>query len=366
MIPLAVKAIEQDAFQGCLQLTIVNLGEGLEEIGRGAFQSCMSLHEIVIPPTVKAIKEAAFFFCKQLTVVNLGEGLEEIGGDAFYECSSLHEIIIPPAVKAIKEYTFHRCSQLTTVNLGEGLQKIGKKAFWECASLQSITIPCAVTKIHKKAFHRCTSLTSVVFCDEIEEFVTADSMREWWNHGVHEMCLSTYCFLVRCNVLTRLGLVRPGKWQTNIHGMLRRIPSIPPKGLMTYYDSIDSKLSLYDDLKYAPMLLELILWKSKIIEQLDGNNGTGLAVDMKMQCRTNSLTMVAIIVSNVLSFLTDSDDGNNIVGRDDNVEDSNSDEDADSDSDSDNDSDESVEDDDVWVDGDGEDDEIDHVELLNM
>jgi hypothetical protein len=50
------------------------------------------------------------------------------------------------------------------------------------------------------------------------------------------------------------------------------------------------------------MLLELAIWKVKIAEQADWNNVL-LAADMKMQCRTDSVTMVIIVVPKVLSFL---------------------------------------------------------------
>jgi hypothetical protein len=66
-----------------MQLMIVHLGEGLEEIGENAIRECTSLHEILIPPAVKAIKIGAFNGCSQLTIVNGGEGLEEIGANAF-------------------------------------------------------------------------------------------------------------------------------------------------------------------------------------------------------------------------------------------------------------------------------------------
>jgi hypothetical protein len=121
--------------------------------------------------------------------VNLGKLLEEIGVGAFDECLSVR-------------------LRMGHVNLGEGLEKIGKKAFGECTSLQRLVIPPAVTKIHKKSFFNCSNLTNVIFCDEIEEFLTAESMREWWNHGVHEKSLCTYCFLVRCSIPKRVGLVR--------------------------------------------------------------------------------------------------------------------------------------------------------------
>lgn len=53
------------------------------------------------------------------------------------------------------------------------------------------------------------------------------------------------------------------------------------------------------------MLLELAVLKSKITEQLFGQNKYILNTEMKMLCRTDSISMVRIIVTNVLSFLTD-------------------------------------------------------------
>jgi hypothetical protein len=122
-------------------------------------------------------------------------------------------------------------------------------------------------------------------------------MRDWWNHGVHERSLSTYNFFVRCNIPQRVGLVQPRIWQANIHGMLRRIPSISPEGLDSYFDFIDSKLSVYENLEEAPTSLELAIWKSKLSEV-----NWPLTRGMRMQCRTDSVSMVTIIVLNVLSF----------------------------------------------------------------
>ena len=92
-------------------------------------------------------------------------------------------------------------------------------------------------------------------------------------------------------------------WRSDIHDRLRRIPSISPKGLNAHFDSIDSKLSAYEN----TTLLELVIWKSKIAEQTNGVVDV-LDADMKMGCRIDSLSMVDIIVPNVLSFLHGGDD----------------------------------------------------------
>jgi hypothetical protein len=234
-----------------------------------------------------------------------------------------------------------------TVQLGDGLEEIGEMAFYGCASLQRIVIPQSVTAIHEEAFGNCFDLASVVFCDEIEEFVSCDSIGGWWNHGAHKRAPRTYCFLKRCNIPERLCLVRPKKWQTSIHGMLSRIPVIPPRALNSYFDSIDAKLSTYERFEDTPMVLELAIWKSKIVDQYDGNLDY-LTTKMKVQCRTDSLVMVNIIVQNVLLFLTCVDVKDHVVNADDDYYDYSGYSVADSD------------DDDGSDDGSDDDDESDH------
>ena len=130
--------------------------------------------------------------------------------------------------------------------------------------------------------------------------------------------------------------------------MLRRIPLFSKHGLESYFDSIDSKLSVYENLKDVPVLLELALWKSKIMERF-GRNKYALVGCTKMECRTDSLSMVGIIVPNILSFLTDGDEGKHGVGCVNNDDDN---------SDGDGDSYESLEDDEDWDDGDDDGNEM--------
>jgi hypothetical protein len=52
-------------------------------------------------------------------------------------------------------------------------------------------------------------------------------------------------------------------WPSDIHDRLWRIPSISPEGLDLHFRCIDSKLSIYDELKDAPALLARDIWKSK-------------------------------------------------------------------------------------------------------
>ncbi len=87
-------------------------------------EQCYSLEHIVIPKTVKRIEMYAFYDCTGMTSVTLGEGLEEIGKGAFRDCRLLG-IITPNAVKMIKEGAFSNCADMTDVTLGKGLEEIG-------------------------------------------------------------------------------------------------------------------------------------------------------------------------------------------------------------------------------------------------
>jgi len=285
----------------------VELHDGIEVIESGAFGDCRSLREMLFPPSIRAIQEGAFCDCSELATAILNDGLEVIGAEAFRGCA-LVRIDIPPSVRAIKRGAFDGCRGLATAILNDGLEVIGVRAFRGCA-LKRIDIPPTVREIDAAAFERCSNLTTVQFCDEIEEFVSGESMRHWWNNGVHEKCLSTYSFFVRCNIPARMGLVRSATWQDSIHRMLERIPAISSTRLNTHFYSIDSKLSAYEAELSAyegSTMLGLTIWKSEIAEQTDGKINL-VTPDMKMGCRIDSLWMVDIIVPNVLSFLRGDD-----------------------------------------------------------
>ena len=313
VIPPSVKLIDIGALSHCWQLTNLDLGNGLEKIGNAAFFDCRSLCRIVISPSVEVIDIGAFRSCPRLMNVALCEGVRKIGHSAFRECTSLRRIVIPPSVKVINERSFDSCSSLMTVELCDGLETIGKWAFRQCTSLRRIVIPSTVNEIDEKAFENCSQLNHVQFCDRT---VSMELIRNWWHCGVHERSLRAYSFFAQHNVPKRFALVHVKKWKADIQDMLRRISTISTIYLNTYFHSIDLKLSTYENLSDAPTLLELAIWKSKMTEQCDWNNGI-LSRNMKLQCRIDSITMVRIVVPNVLTFLYDDDDiGDSGVGND--------------------------------------------------
>jgi hypothetical protein len=306
----SVKELGNNTFEGYEFLTTVELPEGLERIGHVAFCSCTLLSRINIPSTVKVIGKCAFMGCKSLKNVELPEGLERLEEVAFADCTSLESINIPPMIKAVEIATFGGCHALQNVDLREGLESIGRHAFMWCPSLRHIKIPSTVLDISPYTFRTrsepdgdvhvdgLSNLDEVQFCEEMEEFVSALSMRDQWSNGVLRRSLQLYNFLVCCQIPVRLEFLDVIQWQADIIVMLRSIPD-DLRALDSYLTIIHAKLAVYQ-CKEATTLLELAIWKSEVCAQHGPNIGNVSGVK-KAQCRDNC--GASVIIPNVLSFI---------------------------------------------------------------
>lgn len=66
-----VTSIGNRAFNWCLSLTSVTIGDGVTSIGEGAFETCKSLTSVTIPSGVTIIYNCAFFQCTRLTSITV-------------------------------------------------------------------------------------------------------------------------------------------------------------------------------------------------------------------------------------------------------------------------------------------------------
>ena len=196
VLPYTVKSIGLNSFAGC-SLSEIDFGNGIEYIGKCAFNSANYLTSVYIPDSVKTIDQGAFCWCARLKNVSVGNGLITLEQQAFanspgvlyteYEnglylgnrsnpysvlidvaddtCTS---IAIHPDTKTLGFGAISACINLTSVTLPAGLTSIGKYAFNCCFSLTEITIPANVTIIGYEAFNTCPSLTAVTFASDGE------------------------------------------------------------------------------------------------------------------------------------------------------------------------------------------------------
>lgn len=133
-IPVSVTTIEELAFNGCSNLSSINIGNlSLTTISDGCFDGCTSLQHITIPNTVTTI------------------------GDDAFKNSGLNEAVIPNSVISIGYDSFANCENIEYVTLGNSVTTINGYAFYNCtnSNFTSIIIPSTVTSIGSGAFSDC-------------------------------------------------------------------------------------------------------------------------------------------------------------------------------------------------------------------
>ena len=139
----------------------VIIGDGVTEIGNGAFRKCRSLTSVTIPNSVTTIESSAFESCSSLTTVTIPNSVTTIGDGAFSGCSALTYVTISNSVTTIGGSVFSSCSALTFVTIPNSVTTIGEKAFSSCSALTFVTIPNSVTKIGEDAF--TNNLTKIIW-----------------------------------------------------------------------------------------------------------------------------------------------------------------------------------------------------------
>lgn len=161
-LPSTAERIEELAFDGCTNLSSVNLNEGLYYIGARAFKNNRSLTSIWLPSTVTELDYAAFCFTG-LTSAYIPATVKNVGTSLFYECTNLKSVIFMASIDTLPEGTLIKCSSLENVYLSEGIVSIGTSAFQDCISLKQITLPSTTKSIGQYGFYGCSKLEKLDF-----------------------------------------------------------------------------------------------------------------------------------------------------------------------------------------------------------
>lgn len=114
-IPEGTKMIEDLAFKNAKHLTEIKVPDSVEEIGVSAFELCISLKKIDLGNSVKIIKDETFKSCTSLTEIIIPDRVEEIKTLAFLGCKSLETVVIGKCAKTINENAFELCESLQEV-----------------------------------------------------------------------------------------------------------------------------------------------------------------------------------------------------------------------------------------------------------
>lgn len=153
------------AFYNCNNIKSVQFHNNIKSIGDYTFFGCISLTTLDIPIGVSSIGNSAFSHCKKLTNLNIPNGLTILGERAFENCESLKEIILSDLIETIGFRTFYGCASLRNIKLGSNIKSIGQASFTDCRSLTSIKIPKSVNTIRTSCFNGCWGLKAVYIED---------------------------------------------------------------------------------------------------------------------------------------------------------------------------------------------------------
>lgn len=166
-IPESVKKIEKNAFANCFNLKKIIFSQGLEEISDGAFYGCSNLEEVILPEGLTFIGEEAFKYCYRLNKIQFPESLVTIEKNAFECCSELCEIKLPEGLEKLGSGVFTNCSNIKHINIPSQISEINSWTFGECINLEEINLPLKLEKIGAGAFQNCKKLKLINLPNEL-------------------------------------------------------------------------------------------------------------------------------------------------------------------------------------------------------
>jgi hypothetical protein len=197
-----LQTIGSKAFQGCVNLRSIMVGDQLRSVGNDAFASCVSMEavhyggtitqwvnnisfwnekaspfdangycklyidgvavqHIVIGEPIERVRDYCFYNYRNALSVDLANNVTVIGTRAFYKCENLETVGAYDSLEGIASEAFAYCLSLQNVPLGQKMTRINDEAFKECRSVERVYIPGTVTSLGENVFGGCTGMESI-------------------------------------------------------------------------------------------------------------------------------------------------------------------------------------------------------------
>ena len=155
-----VTNINGDSFSNNSSLKKIHIIGNSSTNINGAFNSCISLEEVVID-NASSINTNTFNSSNTIKKVTIGN-YSSIDNGLFQGKTSLTSLTLSNAVTSIGNQAFSGCTSLTNVELPNALTSIGASAFTNCSSMTTLIIPDSVVSIGNQAFSGCSGLNSIL------------------------------------------------------------------------------------------------------------------------------------------------------------------------------------------------------------
>ena len=148
VIPTSVTTIGENAFASTGFNGKLDFQAQIEEFPAAIFKG-LNFTSVSFSDSVKTIGDRAFENCKQLATVTFGQGLETIGRFAFDGAGISGKLTFPDSLKRIKDYAFSNCLGITEIDFPEGNATIEYGAFTGDTGVQKIKIPLSEIQFDK-------------------------------------------------------------------------------------------------------------------------------------------------------------------------------------------------------------------------
>lgn len=181
--------LDKDAFNVAIEdiiyaedeggISIIRFVGSVTTIDNEAFDGCFNISNISLPNSVQRIGDKAFYNCTNIKCLTLGSEISQCGKSAFEGCYNLYSLHIP-SIESWCNISFANQSAnplyfaehiiidgviLSELNIPEGIEEISQYAFYDCKQLTSVYIPQSVQRIGNYAFHGCDNIGSVKISD---------------------------------------------------------------------------------------------------------------------------------------------------------------------------------------------------------
>lgn len=209
VLPEGLDSIGKEAFQKNY-ITEVTIPESVRAIGVTAFYDNQSLKSVTLNNSMESISQSLFNYCQKLAVVHGGKNVKIVNQSAFSNCDSLRSISdITPVT--INSSAFFNCRKLESLNFSR-IKSIGYESFYQCYGLKEADLT-TLTSINRRRFIGCTGLKKVTLgndittiksssfynCQALEEVILGSSINS----------LESDCFYSDKNALKRVYITAP-------------------------------------------------------------------------------------------------------------------------------------------------------------
>ena len=151
-VTAGTKAISEDAFAQCKNVTEINIPSSVTGISDGTFVACTALKNI-------SVAGDNSYYSAQNGILYNKDGSKLICCPASNSASTM---TMSDSVRAIADYAFYGNKNLVNLKLSKNLNSIGQYAFYDCNSLSTVEAPESVNSIGEWAFAASEKLTVYV------------------------------------------------------------------------------------------------------------------------------------------------------------------------------------------------------------